>query len=50
MGASLSENLHKASMKTLVLTNAENVDKIERYLWSASIKFNPRIEVIKSIS
>lgn len=49
MGASLSEHLHKATIETLDLTNAENTDKMERFLWSASIKFNPKIEIIKSI-
>jgi len=49
LGAALNENSHKASMETLVFTDAKNVEQIERYLWSASIKFNPKIEIIKSI-
>jgi len=48
LGAALNENSHKASMETLDFTDAKNVEKIERYLWSASIKFNPKIEIIKS--
>jgi len=35
-------------METLVFTDDKSVEKIERYLWSASIKFNPKIEIIKS--
>lgn len=48
LGAALTENSHKAAMETLVFTDAEHFDNIERYLWSASIKFNPKIEIIKS--
>lgn len=48
LGASLNEQLHKVAFKTLDLTNAEHVDMVERYLWSASIKFNPKIEIINS--
>jgi len=48
LGASSNENIHKAVMETLVLTDPNNFDKIERYLWSASIKFNTNIEIIKS--
>lgn len=49
LGASSNENIHKAVMETLVLTDPNNFDKIERYLWSASIKFNTNIEIIKSL-
>lgn len=35
-------------METLDFTDAKSVEKIERYLWGASIKFNPKIEIIKS--
>ncbi|XP_025199108.1 microsomal triglyceride transfer protein large subunit [Melanaphis sacchari] len=50
LGAALNENSHKASMETLVFTDdAKSDEKIERYLWSASIKFNPKIEIIKSL-
>lgn len=49
LGAALNENSHKASMETLVFTDNKNVEQIERYLWSASIKFNPKIEIIKSL-
>lgn len=49
LGAALNENSHKASMETLDFTNAKSVEKIERYLWSASINFNPKIEIIKSL-
>jgi len=35
-------------METLDFTDANSVEKIERYLWSASINFNPKIEIIKS--
>jgi hypothetical protein len=48
LGAALNENSYKASMETLVFTDAKSIEKIERYLWSASIKFNPKIEIIKS--
>jgi len=48
LGAALNENSHKASMETLDFNDAKNVEKIERYLWSASINFNPKIEIIKS--
>lgn len=37
-------------METLVFTNTDDIGKIERYLWSASIIFNPKIEIIKSNS
>ncbi|KAL5233567.1 hypothetical protein ACI65C_000977 [Semiaphis heraclei] len=49
LGAALNENSHKASMETLDFTDAKSVEKIERYLWSASINFNPKIEIIKSL-
>lgn len=48
LGATLNENSHKAAIETLDFTDAKNIDKAERYLWSASIKFNPKIEIIKS--
>lgn len=48
LGASLNEQLHKIALETLDLTNAEHFDMVERYLWSASIKFNPKIEIINS--
>lgn len=48
LGAALTENSHKAAMETLVFTDPEHFDNVERYLWSASIKFNPKIEIIKS--
>lgn len=35
-------------METLNFTKADNFNQIERYLWGASIKFNPQIEIIKS--
>lgn len=35
-------------METLDFTDPKSVEKIERYLWGASIKFNPKIEIIKS--
>lgn len=36
-------------METLDFTGAKNnIDNEERYLWSASIKFNPTIEIINS--
>lgn len=44
----LNENSHKAAMETLVFNDPNNFDEAERYLWSASIKFNPKIEIIKS--
>jgi len=48
LGAVLNENSHKALMETLDFNDAKSVEKIERYLWSASIKFNPKVEIIKS--
>lgn len=48
LGAALNEGSHKAAMETLVLSKSKNDDQAERYLWSASIKFNPKIEIIKS--
>lgn len=48
LGAALNEGSHKAAMDTLVLSKAKNDDKAERYLWGASVKFNPKIEIIKS--
>lgn len=35
-------------METLDFTDDKSAEKIERYLWSASINFNPKIEIIKS--
>jgi len=49
LGAALNENSHKAAMDTLNFNDANNFDEIERYLWGASIIFNPKIEIIKSI-
>lgn len=48
LGAALNENSHKAAMETLVFTNTDDIDKVERYLWGASMIFNPKIEIIKS--
>lgn len=48
LGATLNINSHKAAIETLGFTDTKDVDKKERYLWSASIKFNPKIEIIKS--
>lgn len=48
LGASLNEQLHRSALETLNLANVKNFDMVERYLWSASIKFNPKIEIINS--
>jgi hypothetical protein len=48
MGAVLNEGSHKVAMETLDLSTDKKYDQAERYLWSASIKFNPKVEIIKS--
>lgn len=48
MGATLNKGSHKAAMDTLDLYKTKNDDQAERYLWGASIKFNPDMEIIKS--
>ncbi|VVC41334.1 Hypothetical protein CINCED_3A012915 [Cinara cedri] len=49
LGAALNEKSHKAAMETLNFADPDNVDKVERYLWAASINFNPKIEIIKNL-
>ncbi|XP_050546940.1 microsomal triacylglycerol transfer protein [Daktulosphaira vitifoliae] len=49
LGSALTEDSHKAAMDTLNFSKEDDYDKAERYLWSASVKFNPNINIIQSL-